>query len=106
MESNEAEIAAGAQVEEVAKAMQEEQEFEAPQTPREDGQVRILVFCCFFSRFGRCKFGSRCKYIHDFTRLDQNDTDALNAEPPTAKLVCERIQILGECRHLENREHD
>lgn len=63
--------------------------------------ARHVVICCFHSRRVGCRFGDRCRYIHD--RISAPVQLALSLGQ--AVLVCADVARKGYCKRRERGEH-
>ena len=64
----------------------------------------MIVFCCFQSRRGWCRYGDGCRYWHGGpASLPPNAAAAVQAG--TSQMACERIVSWGECKHQRRGRH-
>ena len=59
-----------------------------------------VIFCCFFWRRNKCRWGGRCNFVHQIPKRIKKA-----ARQGQTTLLCERISLYGECRHMNAGEH-
>ena len=63
-----------------------------------ESSAGMTPFCCYFSRQGSCKYGVRCRYVHE----PPSRIWALVGRFP---MRCDRMLRHGSCRHYDLNQH-